>query len=133
MDGKVILPPREFHEAWMTVGPNRFKISVRDGFPTAFHQQLGVFVSGFLGTRGLYDARILTIFDDDTHSVLNVFIASTNPEDAEVMLLLDQVLDLYYHPLQVDVKFDLYPEDPHRHINDHYDHAAYLHRCALNQ
>jgi hypothetical protein len=116
-----------FSEEWITVGKNRVHISVRDGFPIDSHRKFAAEIAALLEHPGCERARLVAIFDDDTHGCLTGFVVTDKPEEEAV---INERLSLWcelweYEWSMSDIQIEVVPPSK-RQDSDHYNHMAYL-------
>lgn len=116
-----------FHDEWITRGPHRIHVSVRDGFPSQYEIGIADLCARLLIERSEEwpETRLVSVFHDDTHSQIIIRAGTDRNEDiGPAKVALNALVKLFWPTVQILVFVDLVKKGYRQ--SDHYDHAAYI-------
>ncbi len=135
-----------FHSEWVTIGKHRILLECRCGYPDEELRFIARVTVATCDNNSAHDVRVVYIHNDDKNGVINIKIASDNPEDERLEELVRQVLhtlmnngncqpdvvivkagdknsDRYDHMEHLSVQADV-AVDRYRHSDEDYMHGV---------
>lgn len=111
-------------------GRHRVEISVRDGYPTPYERKICDRMAEYLVNRYGWETggrtQIIAVFNDDTHGVVSIHLATDDPEDIEPDA--EEFWTRYWGGRMIVVDWQVVERGNTE--SDHYNHAEYLRRMV---
>jgi hypothetical protein len=117
-----------FHQEWKTVNGHRVLLSARDGFPGDYEYEIAKLATETINAieicAGQTTAQLVEVFNDDTNSVIALFIGVWREKLVETLEAeISKRLEKRFEGLMLNVVVEVVKS---KHLGDHFNYAAFV-------